>query len=62
MREVYSQAPRCELCERRALLPEQVAARLIAATHGRLMAYRCPAGDGWHVADPEVEYRHPPRF
>ncbi|HEY8374682.1 MAG TPA: hypothetical protein VIL00_18280 [Pseudonocardiaceae bacterium] len=55
MREVYSQAPRCEVCRQRALLSEQVATRLVTATHGRLTAYRCPAGGGWHVVDPRID-------
>lgn len=57
MTETYSGAPRCEPCRMRAVLSHQDVERLVAASQGRLQAYRCPDGYGWHVWAPSFELR-----
>jgi hypothetical protein len=51
----YSEAPRCADCHGRALLTEQVADALATGSVGRLEAFVCTTGDGWHVWCPEIE-------
>jgi hypothetical protein len=52
---VYSQAPRCDRCDGRALLVEEAATALVEESLGRLTTRRCPHEDGWHVYDPVTE-------
>lgn len=46
---LYSEASRCRECGMKALLDERGARALQRATYGRLLAYRCALGSGWHV-------------
>ncbi|SNR80523.1 hypothetical protein SAMN06265360_12053 [Haloechinothrix alba] len=53
----YSAAERCTWCSMRAVLPSEDAAdRIVAASGGRLMKYRCPVDDGWHLSYPATEH------
>ncbi|MDQ3154302.1 MAG: hypothetical protein M3R63_22150 [Actinomycetota bacterium] len=51
----YSTAERCPTCDGRAILTEAQADRLAAATSGRLEAFICLEGLGWHVWHPAFE-------
>jgi hypothetical protein len=53
----YSDAPRCANCRGRALLTEEIADALALESVGRLEAFACTVGDGWHVWCPEIEHR-----
>ncbi|HEX5401203.1 MAG TPA: hypothetical protein VFX16_02750 [Pseudonocardiaceae bacterium] len=51
----YSEAPRCADCHGRALLTEETADALASGSVGRLEAFACVTGDGWHVWCPDIE-------
>ena len=56
--ERYSETPRCQPCDGRAVLSEAAATRFVAVTGGRLVKFRCPDGpDGtaWHLFNPVAE-------
>lgn len=40
----------CESCRKRAYLSKRDARKASAAMHQRFHVYRCPVGNGWHVA------------
>ncbi len=46
---LFSELPRCDSCERRKILPQAGAKDLERLTGGRLVAFECPTGHGWHV-------------
>ncbi|MDV6011863.1 hypothetical protein [Haloechinothrix sp. LS1_15] len=53
----YSAAERCTWCSMRAVIPTEADAdQIVAAAEQRLLKYRCPAGDGWHVSYPAAEH------
>jgi hypothetical protein len=51
----YSEASRCEPCGQRALLAKEAADALVVESLGRLAAFPCPLGEGWHVWAPDIE-------
>lgn len=51
----YSDAKRCPTCGGRALLTEPQADRMATASAGRLEAFVCIDGLGWHVWNPDFE-------
>jgi len=53
--ERYSEAPRCQPCDGRAVLSEPTADRFVAMTGGRLVKFRCPDGEAWHLFNPTAE-------
>jgi hypothetical protein len=53
--ERYSEAPRCQPCDGRAVLSEATADRFVAVTDGRLVKFKCPDGDAWHLFNPTAE-------
>jgi hypothetical protein len=57
----YSDAPRCVDCHGRALLTEDAALALAQESGGRLQAFACAVGDGWHVWCPAIEHRNSER-
>lgn len=57
---LYSEASRCRECGMKALLDERGARALQRATGGRLLAYRCVLGSGWHVRR-DISRRRAPR-
>ncbi len=53
--ERYSEAPRCQPCDGRAVLSEPATDRFVAVTDGRLVKFKCPDGKGWHLFNPTAE-------
>lgn len=51
----YTNAERCPSCDERAVLTESQADRMAAASGGRLEAFVCLDGRGWHVWNPDFE-------
>lgn len=51
----YSTAERCPTCDGRAVLTEVQADRFATVTRGRLEAFVCLEGFGWHVWNPDFE-------
>ena len=57
----YSEAPRCQPCDGRAMLSEATADRFVQVTEGRLVKFRCPDGADspndavWHLFNPTAE-------
>lgn len=52
----YGEADRCLHCHHRAVIPGKADAEALARHSGeRLSMFRCPAGNGWHLAYPAVE-------
>lgn len=51
----YSTADRCPTCDHRAVLTEAQADRMAAVSGGRLEAFMCLDGHGWHVWNPDFE-------
>ena len=51
----YSEAPRCSPCGQRALLLRDSAEALVVESCGRLEAFACPHGGGYHVWAPGLE-------
>ena len=46
----YSESERCPACDHRAVIPTAgAAASYVARSGGRLIAIRCPVGNGWHL-------------
>jgi hypothetical protein len=56
--ERYSEAPRCQPCDGRAVLSESAADRFVAVTGGQLVKFKCPDGSegtAWHLLNPTAE-------
>lgn len=51
----YSSAPRCSVCEQRAILDIVSADHLASETRGLLVPFECPGGNGIHVRNPDFE-------
>jgi hypothetical protein len=54
----YSSAPRCPTCQFRAILDEQAARRLMAASGDILLSFDCPDGYGMHLWNLDFERAH----
>jgi hypothetical protein len=57
----YSSAPRCPTCQFRAIIDEQAARMLTAASGDILLSFECPEGYGTHVWNPDFERAHTSR-
>lgn len=51
----YSSAPRCSVCEQRAILDDVAADHLVSEARGLLVPFECPGGNGLHVRNPDFE-------